>query len=151
MLNATNLKAFLEAAKSAIPAIGNTIPVVSDNDVGDFSRDLKASDTQVTIIGVLPSIGLDFKDKDNYRHSNKLLLFLVRKHDIRSGNDAFLSVYDQAAAAVLALEDFMFLESQKFPCNPIFKEINFPTFAADPVRDYFGLNGYMITLELYTK
>lgn len=138
----------MEGAKTAIPSICHAIRVVSDDDVADFTRDILASDDEVVLFGVLPSFGLDFKNEDNYNHSNKLMLFLVKKFDKKEGNDAFLDIYDQIGEVVLEFEEWMFKESQKFPKPPLFKDIKFRTFNADPVRDYHGFFGYMMQFEL---
>lgn len=148
MLNASKLKTFLLAAQTALPVIKKTIPVVSDDDVANFTRDIKTSDNEVVLVGVLPSYGLDFQNEDNYKHRNRMMLFVVKKFDIKKGNEAFLDVYDETGAVVLKLEEWLFAESEKFPCSPIFKDIDFRTFTPDPVRDYHGFFGYMINFEL---
>ena len=148
MLNASKLKDFLDAAQAAIPAVKQTIRVVSDKDVSDFTGDILTSDEEVVLIGILPSFGLNFKDKDNYNHNNKLMIFIVKKFDITEGNDAFLDIYDETSAIVLEFQKWLFQESSKFPCPPLFKDIRFQTLDADPVRDYFGFFGYMIQFEL---
>ena len=148
MLNATKLREFLAAAKTALPEIKQTIPVISDDDVANFTRDIKTSDNEVVLVGVLPSYGLDFRDRDNYYHKNRMMLFVVKKFDIKKGNDAFLDIYDETGAIVLKLEEWLFAEAEKFPCNPIFKQIDFRTFSPDPVRDYHGFFGYMINFDL---
>ena len=148
MLNASKLKNFLVAAQGAIPAIKQTIRVVSDDDVANFTRDILTSDEEVVLIGILPSFGLNFKNEDNYNHSNKLMLFIVKKFDINEGNDAFLDIYDETSAIVLEFQKWLFEESREFPCPPLFKDIRFQTFDADPVRDYHGFFGYMVQFEL---
>lgn len=148
MLNATKLREFLDAAKTAIPEIKQTIPVISDDDVALRTRDIKTSDNEVVLVGVLPSYGLNFRDSDNYYHNNKMMLFLVKKFDTRKGYDAFLNIYDETGPLVLKLEEWLFAEAEKFPCNPIFKQIDFRTFTPDPVRDYHGFYGYMINFDL---
>ena len=148
MLNASKLKSFVEAAQAAIPAIKQSFRVVSDDDVAKFTRDVKTSDDEVVIIGILPSFGLNYKNEDNYNHSNNLMIFLVKKFDINEGNDAFLDCYDETGAVVLGFENWLFKESQKFPCPDLFKEIKFQSFNADPVRDYHGFFGWMIQFEL---
>ena len=151
MLNASKIKEFQEQAQAAIPTIQQNFTVVSDDDMALFTREVKSSDNQVVLVGVLPSYGLKFNDKDNYQHSNKMMFFVVKKFDIKKSNEEFLAVYDQTAAVVLKLEKWLFQESEKFPCNPLFKEIDFRSFSPDPVRDYHGFNGYMINFELFTN
>ena len=80
-----------------------------------------------------------------------MFFFLLKKMDTRAGNEEFLSLFDETGAAVLDLEKWMFKESEKFPCPALFKEIDFRTFSADPVRDYYNLCGYMINFDLKTK
>ena len=151
MLSASKLKDFLDLAKTKVPAIKQVIRVVSDDDVSKHTSNIKSSDPGVVLIGILPSFGLELKNKDNYRHNNKMMFFIVDKRDARGGEEEFFSIYDETAAVVMDFEKWMFAESEKFPCPAIFKEIEFATFNADPVRDYYNLCGYMITFDLKTK
>ena len=151
MLSASKLKEFLEAAKAGVPDIKNTIPVVSDDDVANFTKEVKSSDPGVVIVGVLPSFGLDFQNIDNYRHANKMIFFLLKKMDPKAGNEGFLELFDTTGAAVMEFEKWLFKTSQIFPCPGLFKEIEFRSFHADPVRDYYNLCGYMISFDLKTK
>lgn len=125
--------------------------VVSDDDVAKFTRDIKTSDNELVLVGVLPSMSLDFSNTDQYRHENRMQLFIVKKFDTKDGEDAFLELYDETAATVLKFQKWLIEEHQKFKCNPIFKEIDFRTFKADPVRNYHDLYGYMINFNLKTK
>ena len=151
MLSASKLRDFLEAAEAGIPAIKKTIRVVSDDDVSNFSKDVKSSDPGVILVGILPSFGLSFNNEDNYRHQNKMMFFILKKMNIRNGNEDFLQLFDETGDVVMAFEKWMFTESQRFPCSALFKEIDFRSFNADPVRDYYSLCGYMINFDLKTK
>lgn len=151
MLNANKLKEFLEAAKQGVPEIKAVHRVAGDKDVADYASDIKSSDPGVVLVGVLPSFGLDFKDFDNYQHGNKMMLFMLKKMDTRGGNEALMDLFDETGASVMDFEKWLFKHAQKFPCPEIFKEIEFRSFHADPVRDYYSLCGYVISFDLKTK
>jgi len=151
MLNASKLKSFLELALANVPEIKQSFRVIQDEDVAKFTRAVTSSGGNIVIVGVLPSMGLDFQNLDNFRHNNKMQLFILQKYDTTSGEEALMQLFDDIAAVVLKFEAWMFLESDKFPCPPIFKEIKFETFTADPVSNYFGFCGYMIQFQLKTK
>lgn len=148
MLSASDLKNFQEAAKQAISEITRNITVVSDNDVANFTRDIKSRDNELVLVGVLPSMQLNYRDEDDHIDNNKMLLFLVRKFDLRESNEDFLAVYDETGAAVKKMVDWLIKENQRFNCSSIFRQIDFRTFSADPVRDYHNLFGYMISFDL---
>lgn len=148
MLNAAELKNFLEQANAAVDLIEDTRVLVSDTDVTLFTRDILISEGKTILMGVLPSYGLAYRDVDNYRHNNKLLLFIVKKFDLKEGYEAFLDIYTQTAPVVLKFEAWLFKKSREFPREPFFKAIQFSTFSADPVRDYHGFFGYMIQFDL---
>lgn len=151
MLSASKLKEFLEAAKTEIPVVKSTFRVVGDDDVSNFSKDVKSSDPGVVLVGILPSFGLNFQNLDNYGHDNKMMFFILKKMDTRGGNEGFLSLFDETGDAVMDFEKWLFERSQKFPCPAIFKEIDFRSFHADPVRDYYSLCGYVVSFDLKTK
>ena len=151
MLSASKLKDFLNAAKAGIPAVRETFRVVGDADVADFAADVNSSDPGVILVGTLPSFALMFKDLDNYRHGNKMMFFILKKMDARGGNEAFLKLFDDTGAVVMDFEKWLFKQSQQFPCPAIFKDIDFRSFSADPVRDYYNLCGYVISFDLKTK
>lgn len=144
MLNASKLRNFLDAAQAAVPVITKNIPVLNDEDVSKDTREISANDGLI-LIGVLPSFKLDYKNEDNYKHNNMLMVFIVKKYDTKSGKDAMWELFDEAGAAVLKFEEYLFKEKSSFPCR---KEIKLETLNADPVRDYFGLFGYMMQFEL---
>ena len=141
----------MEAAKGGVPAIKNTFRVVGDADVAKFAGDIKSSEPGVVLVGILPSFGLSFSNTDNYRHNNKMMFFVVKKMDAKGGNEGFLDLFDETGEAVMEFEKWLFEQSQKFPCPAIFKDIDFRSLNADPVRDYYNLCGYMITFDLKTK
>lgn len=148
MLNASKLKIFLEAAKAGVPEIKELFRVIQDEDVAKFATGVTSADGNIVLIGVLPSFNLDFKNIDNHSHKNKMQFFIVKKYDSKSGQEELMQLFDDTAAVVLKFEAWMFLESEKFPCPAIFKDIHFATFNADPVSNYFGFCGYMINFDL---
>lgn len=149
MLNATELNNFLTAAKDDLPEIFNAFTVVSDDDMAHFVRDsLKVNDPGVSIIGVLPSFNVQALDEDNMTDLNNLMIFLVKRSDRRAGQADFLSIFDNAGAAVKAFLDWIFEKREQFPCKQFFKDIDLNTIAVDPVRDYHSLNGYIINFEI---
>ena len=75
-------------------------------------------------------------------------LFIVKKYDTKSGQAELMQLFDDVAAVVLKFQAWMFAQSEIFPCQPIFKDIHFATFVADPVSNYFGFCGYMINFDL---
>jgi hypothetical protein len=151
MLNASKLKSFLELAKQNVPELKQTFRVIQDEDVANFTREVTSSGGNIVLIGVLPSVALDFKNLDNFRHRNKMQFFILKKYDVKGSEEDLMQLFDDTAAVVLKFEAWMFLESDKFPCPPIFKSIKFETFSADPVSNYFGFCGYMIQFDLKTK
>lgn len=148
MLNATELNNVITAASAAIAMIENPITVISDDDVAKYISDLSSTDEKISIIGVLPSFSISGPDEDNYKHNNQLMIFLVKKHDTKSGQAEFLKVYDTAGAALLKFQEWLFEKRDEFPCQQFFKDLDLNSIHADPVRDYHGLYGYMIQFEV---
>lgn len=148
MLNATELNNIITAAAAELEMLENPITVISDEDVSKHIRNLSSTDQKISIIGVLPSFSLEAQDEDNFEHNNPLMIFLVKKHDINSGQDKFLKVYDDAGAAVLAFQEWIFKKRDQFPCPEFFKDIDLNSLHGDPVRDYHGLYGYMLQFEV---
>jgi len=149
MITEAKLDKIQGLAKANNPAIKHNITLVSDDDVAVFTRDIGAD--ELALFGVLPSFGLDFADIDNFKHKNKMIFFLVFKFDINEGYDAYRKIYNDTAVHVLKFQDWLMEESEKFQGDCLFKEIDFRTLDADPVRNYNGFYGYMIHFSLKTK
>lgn len=76
------------------------------------------------------------------------MIFLVKRSDRRAGQADFLSIFDNAGAAVKAFLEWIFEKRDEFPCKQFFQDIDLNTIAVDPVRDYHQLNGYMLNFEI---
>jgi len=150
MITEAKLDKFLKLAKTAMPKIKHTITLVSDDDVALFTRDISTGE-ELALFGVLPSFGLDIATLDNVKHKNKMMFFMVKKFDINEGYDAFRKIYNDTAENVLEFEKWLFKEHEKFQGDCLFKDIDFRTFDADPVRNYKGFYGYMLHFNLKTK
>ncbi len=148
MINATQLKEILEDAKGNIPAIAKTYPVISSEGFQKHTRDIKFTPNQVQLIGVLPGFGLEFPDRDNYGHSNRLMFFIVRKQSERESEEEFLKLFDDAAAVLLDFEKWLFKKHDEFPRKSLYKKIDFRSFKADPVENYYGMYGYVCHFDL---
>ena len=152
MLTVKKLKDFQSYAQESLPQLELLKTFADDDDVVEFTRDIKSSDGKQALFGVLPSFNLDFKDEDNFRFKNKLILFVVKKFDIKEGYDAFLDVFQETGETLYELIHWMFEEQSKgINCNPIFKEIDLKSIDGDPVRDYHNFYGYMIHFNIKTK
>ncbi len=147
MLNASKLKTFLQDALVAVPDIKKFYRVVSDEDMASETRDVSINDG-IFLVGVLPSFGIKAKNEDNWKHNNRLQLFFVKKFSSR--DEDLMDLYDETGAVVLKFQAWLLKEHSTFPKKCIFKDIDFSSFNADPVRDYNSSNGYMVTFELNT-
>lgn len=147
MLNASKLKSFLQDALVAVPEIKKYFPVVSDEDMASETRDVSTNDG-IFLVGVLPSFGPVAKNEDNWKYNNRLILFFVKKFSPR--DEDLMDVYDETGAVVLKFHGWLLKEYSAFPKKCIFKDIDFSSFNADPVRDYNNSFGYMVTFELNT-
>ncbi|TQI72287.1 hypothetical protein JM79_3245 [Gramella sp. Hel_I_59] len=149
MITEAKLSRIQEMAKADNPEIKHNITLVTDEDVAIFTRDMPGD--ELVLFGVLPSFGLDFKNLDEFKHKNKMIFFLMYKHDINEGYDAYRKLYNDTAAHVLRFEKWLFEQSEKFQGDCLFKDIDFRTFDADPVSNYKGFYGYMMHFDLKTK
>lgn len=151
MITEEKLDKIHSLAKAGIPEINikHTFTLVSDDDVALFTQDVGIE--ELCLFGVLPSFGLDYRNNDDFKHKNKMIFFLVKKFDIKEGYEAFRALYNETAGYVLKFEKWIFKENEKFQGDCLFKDIDFRTFDADPVRDYKGFYGYMMHFNLKTE
>ncbi|MUP44907.1 hypothetical protein E0K83_03995 [Gramella sp. BOM4] len=149
MITEAKLDKIQTMAKAAIPEILHAITLVSDEDVPVFTRDMAGG--ELALFGVLPSFGMDYNTADNFKDKNKMIFFLVYKFDINEGYDAYRAVYNDIGKYVIRFRDWLIEEHVKFQGDCLFKDIDFRTFDADPVRNYKGFYGYMVHFNLKTE
>lgn len=150
MLKPSELKTYLTACQSEIAEIGFTEILTDDSELSAIIRDIVTEDTNVTLLGILPSIFANAPDEDNLSFSNKMIFFCIKKTDRKAGEDAYIQIFEDCQIAMNNLID-KFLNDQVFGAGRCdIGEFDFNSIKIDPVRNLFGSNGWVMEIDLGT-
>lgn len=150
MLPINDLINFAETHKDARANLEEKIVVASDDEVASLIQDLSNSGNLCTLITVVPSHDPTLPDEDTRQAMDRLLFFVVKKHDTTSGNTSKLNNFAICQDEIKALLNKI-LDYKDNPIgNCLFADVDYSSISITPVSNYFNQNGYLLQLSTRT-
>lgn len=150
MLRPSKLKTYLTTCETEIAEIGFTEILTDDSELSGIIKGLVTEDTNVTLLGILPSINGYAPDEDNLSFNNKMIFFCIKKTDRKAGDAAYIQIFEDCQAAMNNLIT-KFLNDQTTGAGRCdIGEFYFNSLNIDPVRNLSGSNGWVMSIDLET-
>lgn len=150
MLSVTKLNEYLLECQTDIPIIGSHKLLADDAEYARVVRDIVTEDTNVTLLAVLPSVFLDAQDEDNMLSNNKLMLFCIKKTDAKSGDEGYLTVFEDCRQAIIELIEKFNKDQTVGNGSCDIGSFVFSGTRIEPLRSFYGTNGYVMEIDLET-
>lgn len=150
MIPIDKLEGFCEDFKTQNPSIKKVLLLVDDDDYTKFVKSEKHLDNEAILITVLPSVNLDFKDKDNYKFINFLHFFIIQKMNEKDGYNKYVKTYKFCQPLIEKLFKYIYEKTENFnECT--FKHFDLSKVGIDPITDKTRTFGYSLSIPLKTS
>lgn len=150
MLKPSKLKTYLQECQTAIAEIGYHEILTDDSELSTIIKQIVTEDTNVTLLGILPSINGYAPDEDNLSFNNKMIFFCIKKTDRKAGTDAYIQIFEDCQTALNNLIVKFVNDQVNGDGRCDVGEFNFNAIKIDPVRNLFGSNGWVLEIDLNT-
>ena len=146
MIKIGTFKTYLQNIETRIDAITKVILVSTENQLVKHIDDFE--ETDIVLIGIIPSADSKGKDVDNIVEMETVLLFILGKTSSSTEDDEFnkMEAFQNVITALktLLIEDKQDTQNE---CN-LMKGLDLNSLHTDPEYNYLGCNGYSLAFNI---
>ena len=148
MIKIGTFKTYLQNIETRIDAITKVKVVATENQLVKHIDDFE--ETDIVLIGIIPSADSKGRDVDNIIEMETVLLFILGKTSSSTEDDEFnkMEAFQHVITALktLLIEDKQDTENE---CN-LMKGLDLNSIHTDPEYNYLGCNGYSLSFNITT-
>lgn len=148
MIKIGEFKTYLQTFVTRIEAITKVKLVTTENQLVKYINDFE--DTDIVLVGIIPSADSKGRDVDNLIEMETVLLFILGKINSSSQNeDDEFSKMETFQNTITALKSLLVAdkENTEIECT-LMKGLDLNSIHTDPEYNYLGCNGYSLAFNI---